>query len=78
MSRKEKEALYIAEQRKLQRHWGNPIAVDEWDHVPLMTDEELDQSIENIKGQVSFEWIYQIVITVIAVSFGLFIVYLFS
>lgn len=53
--RKEREALYITKMIELQKHWGNPMEENAWDDLGEWTDEELEEGIKNVTGQLSFE-----------------------
>ncbi len=78
LSRKQKESLYIKEETKLQKHWGNPIDSN-WEYIKDWSNNKLEERINSVIGQLKFEkffcnlWlIIKIIIGTIIIIFFLF------
>lgn len=66
MTRNDKVKLYIKKHTELQKRWKSRIHGD-WEFVKEWSDDQLDEEIKEIIGQLRFEKIYGAIPLIIAI-----------
>lgn len=78
LSRIQKEELYIQKMEKLQRKWKNPIEKDDSDDLSTWTDQQLEDGLQNVLGQLKFEIVYPLITGIFSIVIVLFISWIVS